>query len=178
MFLFKGSEIDVDCLKHMIEVDLIELIPKLNLRIKFRARLAEWKRNSIPEVSHIVNQAKSLATSCSNVIKNIDILQVLLSTEVGRSAIDHYKREASLDENQRRKVIKAVVEYFIQREVALGTKDCNTLADKIVQLFPNEVKVKNIFSFEIHISIEPISNVDKLLYTCCCRRQRKGIVIR
>lgn len=148
ILLFKGSEIDTDCLEHMIEADLVQLIPKIHERIKFRARLDEWKKIKYPEEREVVSKRISLATGYSNAIKNVDLLHILKSTEVGNSVLDHFKRERSLNEFFRRKLIKTVVEYFVLREIALGTKECNTLADKIIQVFPSEVKVK-IFHYDL-----------------------------
>lgn len=166
MFLCKGSEIDVDCLENMQEVDFVQLIPKINLRIKFRARLDEWKRHRCLKEADI-KQEKTLLTGLNGVIRNLDILPVLQSTESGKDAVKYYKQEALLNDVHRKKVIKTVVEYFVQRNVALGTKECNTIADKIVQLFPNELKVERTFVFPTHhIYIDHISNAGKLFYTC------------
>lgn len=38
------QNIDLECLQHMTENDIEQLVPQLNLRIKFRSKLLAWRR--------------------------------------------------------------------------------------------------------------------------------------
>lgn len=71
-------------------------------------------------------------------------MDFLQSTNNGKLIIENYGKLGSLDEDVRKVLIKEIVSHFVQRIVPVGTKECCLLAEKIIQQFPNEKKVRSV----------------------------------
>lgn len=86
LFSFKAQEIDVECLENLTENDLVLLIPTINLRIKFRARLNEYKRKRLESSV----ETTPLSPSATKLAFNQFVSCLLMHVHVIKSSKTHF----------------------------------------------------------------------------------------
>lgn len=83
---------------------------------------------------------KTLQTSES--IKTIQNIELILQQSVcGTEIINYYKENSTLTDSLRNKLVDKIIDYFINNDIKMQIPIAKDVAEKIVQLFPNESMV-------------------------------------
>lgn len=80
-------------------------------------------------------------------IKNVNLFEILKTTNDGKSILQMYEDKRDLNETTRSILLKLIITFFhINTNLNMSAKTAENLSNQIIVLFPNEMKVIFIYS--------------------------------
>ena len=131
---------------------------KWNVIINFDFHLKKWQSQFEHKAAETASTLSSLSqltvppspSSTSSIAVNnsvnIAIVDIFNASAEGKMLLNVYENTNKLTDVQRTLMVNIIVEHFIRMNIKLSTNMCEQIAEQIVTIMPNEVKV-NPFHF-------------------------------
>ncbi|XP_055854562.1 uncharacterized protein LOC129918198 [Episyrphus balteatus] len=154
--------IDIESLLFIKDDDIKELFPTnmLGLRIKFRTSLSQWQQQHMgqkisppkrapirvisptPRISRVISSSPA-RMSVPTQRRSVDQSQlyVLLQSSVkGQTILNHYEKHSKLLDEHRVALVSVIVDYHVDRGMAMSMSDIVRYTEEIGIVFPTEEK--------------------------------------
>lgn len=129
-------------LRHLDAKMAVSILSRSNfswgIQTEFMYHWTKWMNESINVIHN-----NHLEVENTNSTLHLDT--ILNLNPYGKSVLKHYSEQSSLNENMRKLLCESIIHFCIDKEHAMSVKGSENLAKQIVQAFPGEEMVRNIF---------------------------------
>ncbi|KAK4881552.1 hypothetical protein RN001_004871 [Aquatica leii] len=135
------------CLNKEMASNLLPLKYSKGIQIIFFTNWCKWIDGTHSKELHPVsdntecNILKSTTNTDNNQQSRVTLLKILNYSVHGRNVLEHYKKNSRItNDNVRKLLLDAIVDYYLQQKLELTTQDCDNLSNEIVNSFNGETK--------------------------------------